>query len=70
MRLNNKTYDILKWIVLIFLPALVTFISTIGQSFNVEWLLPVVTIMSAFTTFLGTIIGVSTVKYNGDNNGN
>jgi len=56
--------------VLIFLPALTTFISTIGQSFNAEWLLPVVTVLTAFTTFLGTIIGVSTVNYNGDNNGN
>lgn len=70
MRLNNKAYDRLKWTVLIFLPALTTFISTIGQSFNAEWLLPVVTVLTAFTTFLGTIIGVSTVNYNGGNNGN
>lgn len=69
MRLNNRTYDKLKWIVLIFLPALVTFITTVGQSLNAEWLFPVVTIMTAFTTFLGTLVGVSSVNYNGDNNG-
>lgn len=70
MKLDNKTYDILKWIVLIFLPALVTFITTVGQSFNADWLLPVVTVMTAFTTFLGTLVGVSSVNYNGDNDGN
>lgn len=69
MKLNNKTYDTLKWIVLIFLPALVTFITTVGQSLNADWLLPVVTVMTAFTTFLGTLVGVSSVNYNGGNNG-
>ena len=69
MKLSNKTYDTLKWVVLIFLPALVTFITTVGQSFNAEWLFPVVTIMTAFTTFLGTLVGVSSVNYNGDING-
>ena len=69
MKLSNKTYDTLKWVVLIFLPALVTFITTVGQSFNAEWLFPAVTIMTAFTTFLGTLVGVSSVNYNGDING-
>lgn len=61
--LNNKVYDVLKWITLIFLPALITLVGVILNCFNVEFTDIVLTIMTAFNAFLGTILGVSNYNY-------
>ena len=60
---NNKVYDVLKWITLIFLPALITLVGVILNCFNVECTDIVLTIMTAFNAFLGTILGVSNYNY-------
>lgn len=62
--MNNKTYDIVKWGVLIFLPALTTLVGVIGQTLGWANTDTIITIMTAVTTFLGTITGVSNIKYN------
>ena len=66
--LKNKVYDILKWIVVIFLPALNTFIFALGIAlhFDSETICGVIT---AFTMFLGALIGVSTYQYRKGQNG-
>ena len=63
MKLKNSVYDKLKWIVMIFLPAVNTLIFTINSllGFNSEI---VCGIISAVTVFLGALIGVSTYTYN------
>ena len=66
MKLTNKAYDILKWVTLIFMPALVTMISSIGIALEYEHTQVIVIVLSSFTTFLGSILGVSTVSYEGD----
>ena len=60
---NNRTYDILKWVNAILLPALITLIATIGKT--VEWkdVLVVVAICNAVNTFLGSVLGVSNYQY-------
>ncbi|MCU0083088.1 phage holin [Streptococcus danieliae] len=63
MKLDNKTYDLLKWLVLIFMPAFITFVGVIGQTLQADWLGPSLTILTAFNTFLGTMIGVSSISY-------
>lgn len=65
VKLTNNVYDKLKWIVLIFLPAFISLVATIGQVMDGSWVIPTVTILTAFNTFLGTIIGVSSANYNG-----
>lgn len=65
MKLSNKVYDTIKWLVLIFLPAFTTFVATIGQAFNWTFLPEVLTIITAFTAFLGTLVGVSSANYKG-----
>lgn len=62
--LNNKVYDVLKWVTLILLPATATLIGAIGG--YVDWALTdlVVYIIVSVTTFLGTILGISTLQYN------
>lgn len=64
MKLSNKTYDVLKWLVWVFLPALGVFLGVLGQTLgwgNTDVLL---TILTAFTAFLGAITGVSNREFN------
>lgn len=64
MKLNDKVYDYLKWFVLVFLPA----VSALYFSLAGWWGLPraeeVVGTLAVVATFLGSLIGVSTIKYN------
>lgn len=61
---NNKTYNILKWIALVVLPALITFYGVIGATLHIPYTQEVLTIATAFDTMLGTILGISNIKYN------
>lgn len=67
MILNDKVYNYLKWIVVVMLPALGTLIGTIGTAFNWEYTQITLVIVTAVTTFLGALIGVSTASYNSNN---
>ena len=59
----EKVYNILKWITIVFLPALTTLVGVILNCFNVIGADIVLTIMTAITTFLGVILGVSNINY-------
>lgn len=61
--MSNKVYDILKWITLVFLPALTTLVGVILNTFNVNCTDIVLTIMTAVTTFMGAILGISNINY-------
>lgn len=62
--MSNKLYDILKWITLVFLPALTLFVGVVLNCFEVEYTDIILTIMAGFTTFMGSILGISNVNYN------
>lgn len=64
MKLSNKTYDVLKWLVWVFLPALGVFLGVLGRSFGWSNTDTVLTILTAFTAFLGAITGVSNKEFN------
>ena len=61
--LTNKQYDILKWIVSIFIPALVTFLGTVMTSLGWAHTELFLKIAVAFQLFLGTIFKLSDVNY-------
>lgn len=61
--MSNKVYDILKWVAIVFLPALTTFVGVVLTSLDIGNSEVVLTIMTGFATFLGTILGVSNIKY-------
>lgn len=63
MKLSNKVYNVLKWGLIIFIPALITLIGTLGQIYNFDTETIVLTI-SAISTFLGVITGISNYNYN------
>lgn len=65
MKLNNKVYAVLKWGLIIFIPALITLIGTLGQIYDFETETIVLTI-SAISTFLGVITGISNYNYKKD----
>lgn len=68
MKFSNRIYDILKWIAIIAIPALVTFLSVVLGVLDVDakTVNIIVTIISAVGTLIGTLIGVSTANYNKD----
>lgn len=60
--LNQKVYEILRWVIIIVLPAIGTFFSTLESAWG--WNVPVeaiLTTLSAISLFLGTIFGISKV---------
>lgn len=64
MKFPNKVYDVLRWIAQIFLPAFITFLGVVLQCFHYAHTEVVITILIAFDTFLGTLLGISTYNYN------
>lgn len=66
MKLSNNVYDLLKYIVLIALPAFITFANIVGVQLGYDMTTTIV-VLTAFNTFLGTLIGISSIKYNKEN---
>lgn len=66
MKLSNQVYDILKYVVLIALPAVITFTNIVGVQLGYDMTTTIV-ILTAFNTLLGTLIGISSIKYNKEN---
>lgn len=67
MKLSNKAYDILKWIALVALPALIAFYGVVGSACSIPHTDTVLTIAVAFDTLMGSMLGISTKNYNKDN---
>jgi hypothetical protein len=64
MKLNNKAYDILKWIATIVLPALSTMCFTIGSIWSWSCTEQIIGSIAAVDMFLGVVLGISTAQYN------
>ena len=62
--LNNKTYNILKWVALVLLPALGTLYFALAGIWGFPYGEQIVGTITAIDTFLGVILGISTVQYN------
>ena len=62
--MSNKTYDVLKWVAQILLPALGTLYFALAGIWNWPYGEAVVGTITAVDTFLGICLGISTVQYN------
>ena len=62
--MNDKVYDVLKWVAQILLPALGTLYFALAGIWNFPYAEGVVGTITAVDTFLGVILGISTVNYN------
>ena len=61
--MNNKAYDILKWIAMLFLPALGTLYFALAGIWGFPYGEQIVGTITAVDTFLGVILGISTMQY-------
>ena len=62
--MTNKTYDILKWIAQILLPALGTLYFALAGIWGLPYAEQIVGTITATDTFLGVMLGISTKQYN------
>ena len=62
--MNNKTYDVLKWVAQYLLPALATLYFAIAQVWGLPYGEQIVGTITAIDTFLGVILRISTAQYN------
>lgn len=62
--MTNKTYDILKIIALIVLPAAVTCWIAIGNIWGLPYVEEIAGTVTAIATFLGAILKISSDNYN------
>lgn len=62
--MSNKVYDILKWVAQILLPALGTLYFALAGIWGFPYAEAVVGTITAIDTFLGVILGISSINYN------
>ena len=62
--MNNKVYDVLKWIAMYLLPALGTLYFALAGIWGLPYGEQIVGTITAIDTFLGVILGISTAQYN------
>ena len=67
MILPDKVYNVLKWLCLIFAPALITLLTTIFTLYGIPNVEIVTGTIAAIATFIGALIGVSSKAYNKKN---
>ena len=64
MRMNNKVYDLLKYIAQIVLPALATLYFALSKIWGLPYGEEIVGTISAIDVFLGALLGLSSMNYN------
>lgn len=64
MKITNKVYDIIKWFVIIVIPATITLYSTLGGIWNFPKVQEITGTLAAIDVFLGVIMKVSSASYN------
>lgn len=68
MRLPNEIYDILKWLVVIVLPAFGALWAGLSQIWNLPYPSEIPATVTVVCTFLGAILCISTAQYNKEQN--
>lgn len=63
MKMNDKVYDILKWIAQYFLPAVGTLYFALASIWGLPYGEEVVGTITAVDAFLGVLLGISSVNY-------
>lgn len=69
MKLPDKVYDILKWIVMICIPALTTAYVGLSAVWGFPYAEEVAKTSAVVCTLLGALLGISTAQYNKDKTG-
>ena len=64
MKLNDKLYDILKWVTMIVIPALATAYVGLAAVWGWPYSAEVSKTAAVVCTLLGALLGISTAQYN------
>jgi len=64
MKFNNKVYDVLKWLVLIALPAFNVFYANLAPLWGWGYVAEITGTLNVVAALIGALIGVSTLEYN------
>lgn len=64
MKMDDKLYDVLKWVAMLFLPALAVLVKTIFAVWSIPLGDEISTTIMALDAFLGAILGISTIQFN------
>lgn len=64
MKLNDKVYNVMKWIALLFLPAFGALYINLAGVWNLPFATEISETLDYVGTFLGVILGISTLSYN------
>lgn len=64
MKMNNRLYDVLKYIAQIVLPALATLYFALSKIWGLPYGEEIVGTISAIDVFLGALLGLSSMNYN------
>lgn len=62
--MNDKTYNVIKWVVIIVLPAFSSLVGGLGKAYGWESTDLAVLTINAVTVFFGAVTGVSALNYN------
>lgn len=62
--MSNRTYDILKWIAQIVLPAVGALYFALAKIWGFPYATEIVGTISAVDAFLGALLGISSSQYN------
>ena len=63
MKMNDKTYDVLKWIAQYLLPAIGTLYFALAGIWKLPYGEEVIGTITAIDTFLGVLLGISSAQY-------
>ena len=62
--MSNKLYDVLKWIVMVVLPACATLYAALSGIWGLPYAEQVPATITAIDTFLGVVLMISAAQYN------
>lgn len=66
MKLNDTTFDILKWCCLVVLPACASLYMGLAKVWQLPFEVEIPQTITLIDAFLGALLGVSTINYNKD----
>jgi hypothetical protein len=66
-QLKDSTYDVLKWLVVIVLPAIGALYTGLSQIWTLPYASEIPATITVICTFLGAVLCISTAQYNKDN---
>lgn len=64
MKLNDKVYDLLKWICMVVIPAMTTAYVGLAAVWGWPYATEVAKTSAVICTLLGALLGISTAQYN------